>query len=381
MTERDYYEILGVSREATDAELKSAYRKLALQYHPDKNPGNPEAEARFKEAAEAYGVLSDQDKRARYDRFGHDGLRGAAGGGGGAGFPNFEDIFSAFGFGDIFGGGRSGGRSAGPNFGRIPGSDLRIRLPLTLEEIATGVTKTFTLRRLVDCSECNGRGATTSSGIVDCDQCGGAGQVRQVTRSFLGQVVNVAACPKCEGEGRVVIEPCRNCDGAGNIQAETQETIEIPAGVADGNYISMRGKGNAGPHGGPTGDLTVLIEEKQHEHFVRNGNDVVYDLLISYPQAVLGADIPIPTLTGTSLVEVDAGTQPGTMLRMRGKGIPVLNSSRRGDQIVRVSIDVPKKLTDEERELMERLSSTPNVGQVNNKDSKGFFERVKGVFS
>lgn len=381
MTERDYYEILGVSREASDAELKSAYRKLALQFHPDKNPNNPEAEARFKEAAEAYGVLSDQDKRARYDRFGHDGVRGAAGGGGGAGFPNFEDIFSAFGFGDIFGGGRSGGRSAGPSFGRIPGSDLRIRLPLTLEEIATGVTKTFTLRRLVGCSECDGRGSTTSSGVVDCDQCGGAGQVRQVTRSFLGQVVNVAACPKCEGEGRVVIEPCRNCDGAGNIQSETQETIEIPAGVADGNYISMRGKGNAGPHGGPTGDLTVLIEEKQHEHFVRNGNDVVFDLLISYPQAVLGADIPVPTLTGTSLVEVDAGTQPGTMLRMRGKGIPVLNSSRKGDQIVRISIDVPKKLTDEERELMERLSSTPNVGQVNSKDSKGFFERVKGVFS
>ena len=380
MTERDYYEILGVSRNASDADLKSAYRKLALQYHPDRNPGNPEAEAHFKEAAEAYGVLSDQDKRARYDRFGHDGLRGAAGGGGGAGFPNFEDIFSAFGFGDIFGG-RGGGRSSGPNFGRIPGSDLRIRLPLTLEEIATGVEKTFMLKHLVHCSECNGRGSSVASGVVDCDQCGGAGQVRQVTRSFLGQVVNVAACPKCDGEGRVVVEPCRNCDGAGTIQVESEETIEIPAGVADGNYISMRGKGNAGPHGGPTGDLTVLIEEKQHEHFVRNGNDVVYDLMISYPQAVLGADIPIPTLTGTSLVEVDVGTQPGTMLRMRGKGIPVLNSSRKGDQIVRVSIAVPKKLTDEERELMERLSSTPNVGQVNTKDSKGFFERMKGVFS
>lgn len=383
MSQRDYYEILGVSRNATDAELKSAYRKLALQYHPDRNPGNAEAEASFKEAAEAYAVLSDSDKRARYDRFGHDGVRGNPGQGGAGfeGFPNFEDIFSAFGFGDIFGGGRGGGRASGPNFGRIPGSDLRVRLPLTLEEIAAGVSKTITLRRMVQCSECDGLGSPSQSGIVDCDQCGGAGQVRQVTRSFLGQVVNVGACPKCEGEGRIVVEPCRNCDGAGRIQQEVQETLEVPAGVADGNYITMRGKGNAGPHGGPAGELTVLIEEKEHEHFVRNGNDVIYDLTISFPQAALGAEIPVPTLTGTSLVDVESGTQPGTMLRMRHKGIPFLNSSRKGDQIVRVSIAVPTKLNDEERELMERLNSTPNVGQINNKDGKGFFERMKEVFS
>lgn len=382
MAQRDYYEVLGIERTASDAEIKSAYRKLALKYHPDKNPNNPEAEAKFKEAAEAYSVLSNGDKRARYDRFGHDGVRGAGGAGGGGfeGFSNFEDIFSAFGFGDIFGGGR-GGRSAGPSFGRMPGNDLRVRLPLTLEEIATGVTKTISLRRMVACSDCDGLGANSPSGVVDCDQCGGAGQVKQVSRSLFGQVVNVAACPKCQGEGRVVVDACHTCKGAGRIQADVEETLEVPAGVSDGNYISMHGKGNVGPHGGPAGELTVLIEEVEHEHFTRNGNDVVFDLTISYPQGALGAEIPVPTLTGTSVIEIEPGTQPGSLLRMKGKGIPMLNSSRKGDQIVRISVAVPTRLNDDERELLERLKDMPNVGNVDGKSGKGFFERMKEVFS
>ena len=382
MTERDYYEILGVSKGASEAEIKSAYRKLALKYHPDKNPDDSQAEANFKEAAEAYAILSDKDKRARYDRFGHAGVRGGNGGfGGGGGFSNFEDIFEAFGFGDIFGGRRGEGHGGGPTFGRIPGADIRVRLPLTLEEIATGVEKTISLKRKSRCPECDGKGTTASDGLAECNQCQGAGKMRQVSRSFFGQVVNVVPCDKCEGEGKVVVKPCSLCDGEGRVRSEEKEKIEIPAGVADGNYLSLRGKGHAGLHGGPSGDLTVLIEEKEHEHFVRNGNDVVYELMISYPQAALGGDVPVPTLSGTSMMEIEPGTQPGALLRMRNKGIPELNSSRVGDQIVRVSVAVPKKLNDEERETLERLAEMPNINAINNKEGKGFFERMKEVFS
>lgn len=380
MPKRDYYEILGISRNASEAEIKSAYRKLALQYHPDKNPDNPEAEAKFKEAAEAYAVLSNADKRARYDRFGHEGVRGGGGAGGFDGFPNVEDIFSAFGFGDIFGGMRGESRSAGPRFGRVPGSDLRVRLPLTLEEISTGVEKTISIRRAVPCHVCDGRGAATESGIAECDQCGGSGQIRQVGRSIFGQVVNVTSCHRCQGEGKIVVDPCSECNGEGRVQVEEKETIGVPAGVVDGNYISVPGKGNAGRHGGPSGDLTILIEEIQHKHFIRNGNDVVYDLTISYPRAALGGEVPVQTLTGVSMIEIDPGTQPGSLLRMKGKGIPALNSSRKGDQIVRISVDVPSRLSDEERELLERLLESPNVGKVGEKEGKGFFERMKEVF-
>ena len=382
MTERDYYEILGVGKGAPEAEIKSAYRRLALKYHPDKNPDDPEAEANFKEAAEAYAVLSDKDKRARYDRFGHAGVRGGNGGFGGGfeGFSNFEDIFEAFGFGDIFGGRRSS-RGSGPTFGRVSGNDIRIRLPLTLEEIATGVEKRVSLKRKSRCPECDGNGTTASDGLLNCDQCGGAGQVRQISRSLFGQVANIAPCGKCQGEGKIVVKPCRLCDGEGCVRSEEKETIEIPAGVSDGNYLTLRGKGNAGLHGGPSGDLTVLIEEQEHEHFVRNGNDVIYELGLSYPQAALGSEVPVPTLSGTSMIEIEPGTQPGSLLRMRHKGIPELNSSRVGDQIVRVSLSVPKKLNDEEREMLERLAEMPNINAGNSKEGKGFFERMKGVFS
>lgn len=381
MSKPDYYDVLGVTKTASLDELKSAYRKLALKYHPDRNPGDAEAEQKFKEAAEAYGVLSDADKRARYDRFGHDGLRGSGMPGGGQGFSSFEDIFEAFGFGDIFGGrGGRGRRGGGPSFGTIAGEDLRVRMPLTLEEIATGVEKSIELKRYVACVECEGYGSPKAEGVTDCLNCGGTGEIRQVTRSILGQMMNVAQCPRCSGEGKVVTDPCRNCDGDGRVRSRERETIEIPAGVSDGNYIQMRGGGNAGLHGGPTGDLTIMIEELDHEHFVRDGNDINFEVIIGFPTAALGGEVPVPTLDGVSMLEIEPGTAPGTLLRMKGKGLPELNSSRVGDQIVRVDIAVPSKLDDEERSLLERLSEMPNMNG-SAKGGKGFFHRVKEVFS
>ncbi|MDB5034824.1 MAG: chaperone protein DnaJ [Chlorobi bacterium] len=389
MDKRDYYEVLGVSRTATETEIKSAYRKMAIKYHPDKNPDNPETVEMFKECAEAYEVLSNPDKKARYDRFGHQGLRGAAADS--QPFSNINDIFSAFSggggggsiFDEIFGGG-GGRRSQGATFGQ-PGSDLKVRLPLTLEEIATGVEKTITIKKLNTCPDCSGRGAESASGVVTCSQCNGSGEVRQVTRSLFGQFVNVAACANCGGEGKVVKEPCRTCHGEGRIQGEGSETLEIPAGVSDGNYIPLRGKGNAGRHGGPAGDIIVLIEEREHKHFVRNGNDVVYDMTISFPQATLGADITVPTLSGTSVITVDPGTQPGTLLRMRDKGIPYLHTNRRGDQIVRINIYIPTRISDDERNLLEQLGGMPNIDpqtRVKREGEKsGFFSRMKGAFS
>ncbi len=384
MQKRDYYEILGLPREASEADIKTAYRKLAMQYHPDRNPDNPEAESRFREAAEAYEVLSNADKRARYDRFGHQGMRS------GQDFHNFSDlgdIFSAFGFGDIFGGGGGGGfgggRARGAVFGQ-PGSDLKVRLPLALEEIATGVDKTISIKKMVTCPECTGQGALSPSGIQTCSSCQGSGEIRQVSRSLFGQFVNIAACPTCQGEGKVVIEPCKKCGGEGRVQGEGREEIRVPAGVSDGNYIPIRGAGNAGRHGGPAGDLIVLIEERQHKSFVRNGNDVVYDLTISFPQAALGAEVEVPTLTGSSAVKVEPGTPPGTLLRMREKGIPHLETGRKGDQIVRVNIHVPTKLSDEERTALQELSRHPNISPANGArpaERGGFFEKVKEAFS
>ena len=386
MEKRDYYEVLGIARGASETEIKSAYRKMALMYHPDKNPDNKEAEEMFKECAEAYEVLSNPDKRARYDRFGHQGVRGAAQEA--QGFSNINDIFSAFGGGSIFeeffNAAGGGGRRGGAVFGQ-PGSDLKVRLPLTLEEIATGVEKTITIKKMVVCGDCSGRGAREESGIVTCSQCGGSGEVRQVSRSLFGQFVNVAPCANCQGEGKIVKEPCRTCHGEGRVQGDASETLDIPAGVSDGNYIPLRGKGNAGRHGGPSGDIIVLIEEREHKDFVRNGNDVVYDLMISFPQAAIGAEVEVPTLTGMSAITIEPGTQPGTLLRMRDKGIPYLQSNRRGDQIVRVNIYIPTRINDEERGLLEQLAAMPNVdpSAKGKKDGEksGFFSRMKEVFS
>lgn len=379
MQKRDYYEILGVARESSENDIKSAYRKLAMQFHPDKNPDNPEAEERFKEATEAYEVLSNAEKRARYDRFGHQGMR--SGQDFHTNFSDLGDIFSAFGFGDIFGGG--GGRARGPVFGQ-QGSDLKVRLPLTLEEIATGIDKTLAIKKQVVCPDCSGRGAAEPAGVAACTACNGSGEVRQVSRSLFGQFVNIAPCPTCSGEGKVIVDPCKRCHGEGRIAGEGKEEVRVPAGVSDGNYIPLRGRGNAGRHGGPAGDLIVLIEEREHKHFIRNGNDVVYDLTISYPQAAVGAEVEVPTLTGTSAIKVEPGTQPGTLLRMREKGIPHLETHRRGDQIVRVNVHIPTKLTDEERDALERLEKMPNIVPPNGARSVergGFFEKVKEVFS
>jgi len=385
MEKRDYYEILGVDRSATEAEIKSAYRKAAMQFHPDRNPDNPESEAKFKEAAEAYEVLSNVDKRARYDRYGHQGLRQ---GQDFQGFSNINDIFSAFGgsiFGDLFGDMMGGGeRRARRGQSGQPGSDLKVRLPVTLEEIATGVEKTIKVKKMVVCNDCSGKGAVSSAGVVACPNCGGTGEIRQATRSIFGQFINIVPCANCGGDGRVIKDPCKTCNGEGRLQGEATEVLDIPAGVSDGNYIPLRGHGNAGRRGGTAGDLIVLIEETPHDHFTRHGNDVVFDLTVSYPQAALGGDIDVPTLSGAAVITIEPGTQPGSLLRMREKGVPDLDSGRRGDQIVRVNVHIPTKLTETERKLLEDLAGGPNIQPSQSKKKghakSGFFEKVKEAF-
>mgnify|MGYP001560393399 CR=1 FL=1 len=387
MTKRDYYEVLGVSRSAAEDEIKKAYRQLALKFHPDRNSGNKEAEDKFKEAAEAYEVLSDAEKRRRYDQFGHDGLRGTNY----RDFNNVNDIFSAF--GDIFGGGFGGGMfdevfgASGQRRRRgqhgQPGSDLRIRLPLSLEVISTGVEKKLKVRRQRTCDTCKGSGARTSSGRAACPQCNGTGELRQVSRSMFGQFVNIATCPTCEGEGKVVKDPCPACHGEGRQQGESTIKVTVPAGVSTGNYIPLQGQGNAGRRGGPPGDLIVVIEEEEHPHFTRNGDDIIYDLVISFPQAALGGEVEVPTLAGTARLTIDAGTPPGRLLRMRERGIPHLNNYGRGDQLVRVQVWVPRKLSAHEKELLKELGRSEHIQptEEERRGNRSFFEKVKDVFS
>ncbi|MEE9187608.1 MAG: molecular chaperone DnaJ [Bacteroidota bacterium] len=390
MSKRDYYEVLGVSRNAKQDDLKKVYRKLALKYHPDRNPNNKEAEERFKEATEAYEVLGDQEKRRRYDQFGHEGMRP---GYDYHGFTDFHDIFSAF--SDIFGGGFGGGvfdevfetgrrRTRRTSTG-IPGSDLTVRIQLTLEEIATGVEKKLKIRKWKKCEVCNGTGARRGSSYTACSVCHGTGEVRRVSRTVFGQMVNVSTCQNCGGEGRILQDLCANCDGEGRVQGETTVKVNIPAGVSDGNYIPLRGQGNAGRRGGPEGDLIVYIEEESHPVFNRNGDDVILDLLISFPQAAMGAEIDVPTLTGLARLKVEPGTQSGRVLRMREKGIPHLNSYGRGDQLIRINVWVPKKLTSKEKTMLEELSNSDNVnpkeGDTSANSTKSFFEKVKNAFT
>lgn len=384
MEKKDYYDVLGVSKSADAGEIKSAYRKLALQFHPDRNPDNPEAEEKFKEATEAYEVLSDQQKRERYDRYGHDGMKMGQDFGG---YSNMNDIFSQFGdifggFGDIFGGGsrRSSGRGQRPD---ERGSDLKIKLPLTLEEIAKGVEKTIKIRKWVKCPDCDGKGAKDASSFERCPTCGGTGEIRQVSRSMFGQFVNISACPKCNGTGQIIKNPCPKCNGDGRIQAEDTVKVNIPAGVEAGNYIPLREKGNAGKHGGSTGDLIVIIDEIPHDKFKRHDNDVVYQLNISFPEATLGTEIEVPTLYGTEKIKIDAGTQPGTNIRMKDKGIPYLNSYGKGAQIVVVNVYVPKDLNAKEKQLVRELGEMPGFKPDASKSgskSKDFFGKVKDVF-
>lgn len=391
-TKRDYYEILGVDKSASEAEIKKAYRKKAMKFHPDRNKGDADAEKKFKEAAEAYEVLKDPQKKAQYDQFGHAGVNGQGGFGGGAGvdFDNmgFEDIFSRFGdifgsgfFGEeAFGGGRRGQSRRRKEPGQ-PGSDMKIRMPLTLEEIAFGAEKKLKIKKQIKCDECGGTGAETNSDFETCSTCNGMGEVRQVTRTMLGQMVNVQACPTCSGEGRIIKNKCKKCSGEGRVKGEETIKVNIPSGVSNGNYLTLRGQGNAGRRGGSAGSLIVLIEEKEHKHFDRDGNNIYYNLTLSIPDAVLGTEVQVPTLKGKAKLKIDAGTQPGKMLRMRGRGIKGLNNSGEGDQYVRLNIYVPEQLTDKEKEAIKSFKGSENFDAKNADGSeKNFFSKMKDMF-
>jgi molecular chaperone DnaJ len=358
MAKRDYYEVLGVGRDASVDEIKKAYRKLALKYHPDRNPGNREAEEQFKEATEAYEVLRDKEKRGRYDQFGHGGVAG----GGAQGFEGFSGGFDLsdalrafmrdFGGFDMFGGG-GGERRRDRSAGR--GNDLQVRLRLTLHEIATGVTKKIKVTKMVPCSRCKGKGTKEGSTKQTCPACHGTGELRQVSRSLFGQFVNIQACPTCGGEGSLISDPCPACGGAAVVEGSKNVEVKIPAGVATGNYIRLEGQGDAGTRGGPAGDLIILIEEIEDPVFERHGYDILCDLPVSFAQLALGARIEIPTLDGTAAIKVPAGTQSHKILRLKGKGIPHLNSYGKGDQLVRLVAWTPRNLTREEREAFEGL--------------------------
>lgn len=392
-TKRDYYEILGIDKNASEAEIKKAYRKKAMKFHPDRNKGDEEAAKKFKEASEAYEVLKDPQKKAQYDQYGHAGVNGQGGFGGGAGvdFDNmgFEDIFSRFGdifgsgfFGEeAFGGGGRRGRSRGRKEPGQPGSDMKIRMPLTLEEIAFGAEKKLKIKKQIKCDACGGTGAETNSDFETCSTCNGMGEVRQVTRTMLGQMVNVQACPTCNGEGRIIKNKCKKCSGEGRVKGEETIKVNIPSGVSNGNYITLRGQGNAGRRGGPAGSLIVLIEEKEHEHFDRDGNNIYYNLTLSIPDAVLGTEVQVPTLKGKAKLKIEPGTQPGRMLRMRGRGIQGLNNSGDGDQYVRLNVYMPEELTEAQKEAMRSFKDDENFDPKNLDGSeKNFFSKMKDMF-
>lgn len=386
MAKRDYYEVLGIGKSASKEEIKKAYRKLAIKFHPDKNPGDSTAEEKFKEAAEAYDVLSNEEKRARYDRFGHAGVGGAAGGSGGGfsgGGMSMDDIFSQF--GDIFGG--SGFESffgGGPRGGRgqrmRKGTNLRIKLKLTLEEIATGVDKKIKVRRLVQCDACGGNGAENGIALKTCPTCKGNGQVQQVVNTMLGQMVSTQTCPQCGGDGKLVEKKCHVCSGDGVQESEEIVNIKIPAGVNEGMQLNMSGKGNYPPRGGMAGDLIISIEEVPHKELSRDGNNIVYELYVSFVDAALGADVEIPTIDGKVRIKIEPGTQSGKMLRLRSKGIVDINGFGRGDQLVHVNVWTPKKLSSEETRILEKLRNSENFQPKPGKQEKGFFEKMKEFF-
>ncbi|MES3629675.1 MAG: molecular chaperone DnaJ [Longimonas sp.] len=380
----DYYDVLGVARDASEREIKKAYRKKAMKYHPDRNPDDEEAEQKFKQAAEAYEILSDEDTRRRYDRYGHAGLgQNGSGSRQRGGFQDINDIFSAF--DEIFGGRTGRGGRSRRTSGR-PGSDLRVKLPLTLKEIAEGTQKNIKVRKYVACDDCDGTGAeggVDGENHVMCSECDGTGEVRQVSRSVFGQFVNVQACPKCNGEGRIIENPCATCDGQGRYEGEETVTVTVPAGVKEGNYLTISDAGNAGIRGGLAGDLRIEIKEKPHEHFVRDGLDIYYDLYLSFPDAALGTEVEVPTLKGRARIQIDKGVQPGKILRMRERGIPDLNGTGRGDQMIRVHVWTPQDLTNEEIDMLEALRSHPNFdpNPDNQAPKKSFFRKVRDVFS
>lgn len=384
MSKRDYYDILGVSKGASADEIKKAYRKLAIKYHPDKNPDDKASEDKFKEAAEAYEVLSNPEKRQRYDQFGHAGAQGGFGGGYGGGGMNMEDIFSQF--GDVFGGGSpfdsffgGGGQSRGGR--RVQrGSNLRIKVKLTLEEIANGVEKKVKVNKQVVCNTCDGTGAKDKSSFSTCKTCGGSGAVRRVTNTILGQMQTTSTCPTCNGEGSTISSKCTTCHGDGVTRGEETISINIPAGVSEGMQLSMSGKGNAAPRGGVPGDLIILIEEVPHETLKREGINIIYDLHVSFVDAALGTSVEIPTIDGKARIKLEPGTQGGKILRLKGKGIPEVNSYHKGDQLIQVNIWTPKNINNEERELLEKLRASENFRPNPGKNEKSFFDRMKEYF-
>lgn len=383
-TKRDYYEILGVSRNAEAEEIKKSYRKVAMQYHPDRNPNNKEAEDKFKEAAEAYEVLSDPQKRARYDRMGHEGVRGgSAGGGGFSGGMDMDDILRNFGdiFGDMFGGARAGG-SNGTRRGGRTGTNLRVKIKMTLAEIANGAQKTVKVKKHVACDTCQGSGAKDSNSYTTCQTCAGQGAVRQVTNTFLGQMASTVTCPTCKGEGKIITNACTSCKGEGRVYGEETISIDIPAGVNDGIQLSMSGKGNAGERSAPPGDLLISIEEIPDEHLRRDGTDVTYTLYINFVDAALGNNsIEIPTIGGKAKIKIPAGTQSGKVFRLKGKGLPQLNGRVAGDQLVEVQIWTPKTLTQKEMDILESLRNSANFHPNPTKNEKGFYDKIKDMFN
>jgi molecular chaperone DnaJ len=384
MSKRDYYEILGVSKGSAAEEIKKSYRKVAMQYHPDRNPGDKGAEEKFKEAAEAYEVLSDTDKRSQYDRYGHAGVSGNGRGRS----QNMEDIFSQFGdvfgediFGSFFGGG-GGRRGGGQRAARgIRGSNLRIKLKLTYEEIAKGVTKNIKVKKHVPCSVCSGSGAKDKGSVQTCGTCGGSGQVRKVTNTFLGQMQTVTTCSTCGGEGTTITAKCNNCKGEGRVYGEETVNIDIPAGVQEGMQLNISGKGNAGERGGSPGDLIILIEEETHKELQREGLNVVYELHITFPDAVFGTQLEVPTIDGRAKIKIPAGTQSGKIFRLKGKGFPAVNSYEKGDQLVHVNIWTPQNVSSEERATLEKLNHSPNFKPNPDKNEKSFFDKMREMFT
>ncbi len=386
---KDFYEILGVSKSSTQDEIKKAYRKVAMQFHPDRNPGDKSAEDKFKEAAEAYEILSDTDKRGQYDRFGHQAFAQGRGGGGGfnGGNMNMDDIFSQFGdvfgeespFGSFFGGGRrssGGGRARG-----VRGSNLRIKIKLDFEEMAKGATKTVKVKKYVICNTCTGSGAKDKNSIQTCSTCSGSGQVRRVQNTFLGQMQTVTTCPTCNGEGSTITNKCTACKGEGRVYGEETVTIEIPAGVQEGMQLSMNGKGNAGERGGSNGDLIVLIEEEAHAQLHRDGLNVAFDLHITFPDAVFGTSVEVPTIDGKAKIKIPPGTQSGKIFRLKGKGFPSVNSYEKGDQLIHVNIWTPQHVSSDEKNMLDKMQSSTNFQPKPEKGDKSFFDKVREMFN
>lgn len=383
MSKRDYYDILSVSKNSSSDEIKKAYRKVAMQYHPDRNPGDKSAEEKFKEAAEAYEVLSDADKKAQYDRFGHAGVSGNGRGFSGSG--SMEDIFSQFGdifgddiFGSFFGG---GGRRGGQRTRGVRGSNLRIKLKLNYEEIARGVNKQIKVKKYVSCTTCSGSGAKDKNSMQTCGTCGGSGQVRRVSNTFLGQMQTVTTCPNCNGEGSTITHKCTSCKGEGRTYGEETVSLEIPAGVQEGMQLSVGGKGNAGERGGSPGDLIILIEEEQHKELHRDGVNVAHELHISFTDAVFGTQLEVPTIDGRAKIKIPPGTQSGKIFRLKGKGFPAVNSYEKGDQLIYVNVWTPQTLSSEEKASLEKMSNSPNFKPQPEKTDKSFFEKVREMFS